>query len=77
MDKTKKLADVLTINEDGEIRPRIDIREVFAPIFETRFWSKLSYLEYERACEKLGRKPSLNEWAGSQFEQSDEGPGVA
>lgn len=71
-----KLAEVLSIGEDGMIRPRTPWREAFESMGETR--SKgFSYLDYINECARRGVKPNAIEWAWISWFANDEGPGAA
>jgi hypothetical protein len=52
-----KLSDVLVINDQNELKPKIDVKEVFNGIFGGHT-PNFNYLQYEKASRGLGFKPS-------------------
>jgi hypothetical protein len=72
MQNEKRLADVIEIR-NGEIRPRIDVRETFDETFGGLV-PGLNFGTYLRWCERNRRKPSRDEFRRFKEFEFDGGP---
>ncbi len=61
MSEKQKLSDVLKIDNDGVVRPRVSWREALGDTFAAQPPS-LSYLRFEQWCKAKNTEPSLTEW---------------